>query len=244
MSVHWLGYAGTRLVTVAYLPQITRPRGAHAGERVPELCQSPRWTVDARGAPAPRLERPPGRSRGASRDVGRADERRGAHEDDAHLVGLDLLRAWEPVRGARHPRRRLDSLEEEPFLPAVAGDAIEQGGPDRFHTRGILCRRRLRRLRGRDPRDPQGGCAGGQRADQSPRRSRQRYLLDSPIRRQSGSRVQGRAPMRATGPVGARREAVRRPSRRALRRSRGSITSSKAIEFATDHGPPPCSASI
>jgi len=36
--------------------------------------------------------------------LARAYERRTTHEDDAHLIGLDLFRTREPVRRALHPR--------------------------------------------------------------------------------------------------------------------------------------------
>src|SRR5208282_2348719 len=71
----------------------------------------------------------------------RTDERCGSHEDDAHLVGLDVFGARKPVRGALQPWLGCDALVQEPFLPAPHGNAAEEGCADVLLGTGLLLRR-------------------------------------------------------------------------------------------------------
>ena len=46
------------------------------------------------------------------------DGGRGAHENDTHVVGLNLFGAGKPVRRAGQPRMRADALKQEALFPA------------------------------------------------------------------------------------------------------------------------------
>ncbi len=100
-----------------------------------------------------------------------SDRRRRAHEDDPHLVRLNFLGTWEPVRCALHPGRGSDPFEEQPLLPAIARYATEERGANLLDARRILNggRRRGRRQRGR--------AAGEQREEREEDRAEASGLL-------------------------------------------------------------------